>query len=269
MPKPKQCEYCKKFFSSKSVLTRHQTTTKYCLRKYQETDNKNYMCDFCGKYYSTPNYLEIHKKKCMIKHQEKESIPSTANTSTITSPIPQPMINPVPTLVSEEEIQRLREENAKLQSLVRKNKEKTAAKKMEPRIIDIKLDMFMAEEIIQKHLTIKYVNDGPDGIAEFIVRNLLTDEKGFCVYNCSDVSRKVFTFTQYDGTEIKDIGAVKLMRTIMPMIYQKIRELKKEQTNMYSLDLFNTDTTSADAIIHNIKNKQDRIVRRIASSIVS
>jgi len=78
------CEFCEKSFSSKSNLSFHQKTAKYCINiqkerkkdgegKDEKSDER--VCDFCEKMFTTLHNLQEHSKKCkkMIKHvQEKE-----------------------------------------------------------------------------------------------------------------------------------------------------------------------------------------------------
>ena len=70
-----QCDFCKKQFSSKSNLSSHQKTAKYCLQ-LQGRDNPNFGCKFCDKNF-TSNYNlaeHIHSCKEKIKHEEEEKI---------------------------------------------------------------------------------------------------------------------------------------------------------------------------------------------------
>lgn len=60
-----KCEYCKKDFTNKTTLKRHQNKTQYCL-KIQEKQNK-FTCSFCNKILSTEKKLSTHHNLCNKK----------------------------------------------------------------------------------------------------------------------------------------------------------------------------------------------------------
>lgn len=68
------CEYCNKNFNSKSNLTRHQKTTKSCIKIQKEKFNENtniikisYSCCFCEKKFTTNQTLKSHTTNCPVK----------------------------------------------------------------------------------------------------------------------------------------------------------------------------------------------------------
>jgi len=67
-----ECSYCKKEFFSKSILTNHQKTAKYCL-KIQESAGLNvkflFKCEFCSKNLSQKIDLERHQLRCLEKKE--------------------------------------------------------------------------------------------------------------------------------------------------------------------------------------------------------
>jgi len=61
------CEYCTKEFSTKSSLSYHQKTAKYCLEKQGKT-NEDYKCSYCEKCFTTKQRIDEHKKQsCKLK----------------------------------------------------------------------------------------------------------------------------------------------------------------------------------------------------------
>jgi hypothetical protein len=61
------CEYCTKEFSTKSSLSYHQKTAKYCLEK-QGKSNEEYKCSYCEKCFTTKQRLDEHKNQsCKLK----------------------------------------------------------------------------------------------------------------------------------------------------------------------------------------------------------
>jgi len=74
------CEFCGKLFISKSNLSFHIKTAKYCIKIQNEgkddTENVGVNCEFCKKSFSTVYNLQEHHRKCKkkeIKEKIKES----------------------------------------------------------------------------------------------------------------------------------------------------------------------------------------------------
>ena len=59
-----QCQYCEKIFSSKSNLSNHQKTAKFCLNK-RNIINEEYKC-ICKKNFTTKIVFDRHKEICNI-----------------------------------------------------------------------------------------------------------------------------------------------------------------------------------------------------------
>ena len=70
-----ECDFCKKTFLSKNVLSHHQKTAKYCL-ELQGTNVTNFECNYCKKYLASNERLVTHlnicKSKNIIEISEKE-----------------------------------------------------------------------------------------------------------------------------------------------------------------------------------------------------
>ena len=71
------CEFCNKTFSSKSNLTAHQTTAKFCLEiQGKHTEGKQFKCEYCDKLLTQRSSLEDHYNICKEKlkkcHLEKD-----------------------------------------------------------------------------------------------------------------------------------------------------------------------------------------------------
>jgi hypothetical protein len=67
-------------------------------------------------------------------------------------------------------------------------------------------------------------------IAKYTVSNILTNDNGELMYNCTDSSRYIFKFTDCNGVVVKDPNAVKLISQIQPVFNEKCVSLKDELT---------------------------------------
>ena len=61
------CLHCHKKFSTKSNLSAHQKTAKYCLEKQGKDDNGNFDCEFCQKKFRVKQTLIDHYHACKEK----------------------------------------------------------------------------------------------------------------------------------------------------------------------------------------------------------
>ena len=61
-----ECEFCQKVFSTKYLLTQHQTKTKYCL-SIQGTNVKQNECKYCSKNLCSNERLNTHYDVCKEK----------------------------------------------------------------------------------------------------------------------------------------------------------------------------------------------------------
>ena len=60
-----KCQYCDKEFKRKSVLSRHEKTSKQCiLLRSGEVKIKSFDCTFCSKILSSKRCLFNHQKIC-------------------------------------------------------------------------------------------------------------------------------------------------------------------------------------------------------------
>jgi hypothetical protein len=68
-----KCNYCDKIFSSKTTLTHHQKTAKFCLNK-QGLNNTDFKCSYCLKILSTYPRLNTHLSICKKKKDEDKKL---------------------------------------------------------------------------------------------------------------------------------------------------------------------------------------------------
>lgn len=62
------CVFCEKSFSSKSNLSNHQKTAKYCLVLQGKNANKEFGCEFCNKGFTLKQTFQEHLLICKTKN---------------------------------------------------------------------------------------------------------------------------------------------------------------------------------------------------------
>jgi hypothetical protein len=65
------CTYCKKEFTTKSNLTSHQKTTKYCLKIQGKSEESIFECKYCNKILSSEKRLKSHYQICSKLNDDK------------------------------------------------------------------------------------------------------------------------------------------------------------------------------------------------------
>jgi arsenate reductase-like glutaredoxin family protein len=210
-----ECEYCKKVFSTKSNLSNHQKSTKYCLSIQGATGN-NYSCDYCSKTFTQLQSAEIHKHTCKEK---KKIIEKNDHEQVIKN-------------IEEKFKERLKEKDeyiAKLEARLDKFENVIATMAAEPKTtnntmntdnsitINNRFDIDNTEHIsgvLKQYLTKDVIARGQEGVALMLVERLLKGPNGESLYDCTDVSRQKFEYTNMDGYKETDPKALKLIRNI-------------------------------------------------------
>ena len=74
-----ECQFCKKTFSSKSNLKKHQLNAKYCIKlrtnkfvKPKSNISKNFECKFCSSSFTSKQSLNYHNSRCKTKEKLEE-----------------------------------------------------------------------------------------------------------------------------------------------------------------------------------------------------
>jgi len=67
------CEFCKKELSSKSSLSYHQKTAKFCL-EIQGKNTEDFKCVYCNKDFTTTHNLNEHYNSCKLKKKEDQKM---------------------------------------------------------------------------------------------------------------------------------------------------------------------------------------------------
>ena len=220
------CKFCKKTFSSKSNLSSHQKTAKYCL-DLQGKENENFECIHCLKKFTLSKTLNDHIIVCKDKQKkEKELIERKLEKYKEI----EKHLEDCNKLLKEksEYIAKLEEKIEKLEFKVESfttialtekttnNNTTTTTNNITVMTSNVlNLSQEHIKKILTENLDYNVVYAGQAGLAKFVVDNMLTDDTGKIIYKCVDPSRQMFEFMNEKGEIIRDMKAEKLIQSLI------------------------------------------------------
>ena len=241
-----KCQYCEKIFSSKSNLSNHQKTAKFCLSK-RNIINDDYNC-VCKKKFTTKLAFDRHKKICNISdiNNEKSNeikiyLEQLKNKDEQLKHKDEQLKN------KDEHIKYLEDKLASI-ALAGINKT-TTVNNINNKILNISpLDLNDCEKIktiLDTKFDHNYIIEGQKGVAQFVVEHYLKDDEGKLKYVCTDPSRQIFKYKDDLGDIQKDVKAKKLTKTL-------IDSGLKEKNNIISTCWWTTDDGTKDTDKFNV-----------------
>ena len=252
------CEYCKKTFVSKSNLSTHQKTTKYCLEIQGKTSN-GFKCEYCDKIYTQSQALDTHlkicseKKKIFIKQKEVESSQTIKKLESEITKLKrtekeklkekdtyyQEKLKEKETYyqrdikVLEDKVQDKQEYITKLEARLERFESTVVNMATEPKtkttttnvVVNnntLNLSQEHVTKVLDEHFTKEVAAGGQKGLAKMVREKMLTGPDGKPTYVCVDSSRQTFEFTNNDGDVERDVKAKKLTKAL---INSKIQQM--------------------------------------------
>ena len=215
------CNYCDKIFSSKTTLTHHQKTAKFCLNK-QGLNNTNFKCSYCLKILSTYPRLNTHLSICKKKKDEDKKL-NNYNEADIKVKEYQIKLKEKEEYISKLE-HLLKEANQTISEIAKQpktiqtntnsnNDNRIKTQNNLSQVFDIN-DIKKISGVLETYLTPDVLAKGQRGVAEMLKEHLLQNEKGELVYECTDVSRQKFEFINLNGFLEPDPKATKLLKSL-------------------------------------------------------
>jgi hypothetical protein len=232
-----ECTHCKKNFTNKSTLTRHQKTAKFCIKLQKETEIKEnemrenerriektlrFICCACGRKLSSKQCLKGHLLVCeeykLIKDEEIKKI----------------------TLEKDAQIEKLDKqvsvlqdklENIAVKAISRPTNTTTNKTQINN---NFNLTPISDERFIESvsKLTLEYLLRGPQGYAQFALDHPLKDS-----VICSDYARRKVEYKEEDGTVKIDPE----MTFLSSKFFQSIKTKNKELLGKYGIEIYDGD----------------------------
>jgi hypothetical protein len=235
------CQFCKKTFSSKSAVTYHQKTAKYCLKiQGKVSADKEYNCS-CGKIFYNKHHYETHTKNCKLE-KVNEIIFYQDKIKELEKIIIEKDI-----IISKLEgsIDVYKEDHQAFVDIAKQPKNTTNNSN---KILNIKSSFDFEDKILLENAlsnyNLEYFLDGQKGIARFVVDTILRDEENNFKYLCTDLGRSVFKYKDKLGNIQKDYKAQKLTNYLVEGgIKDKVHDIsekwisKDEKVNKNKLEL--------------------------------
>tara|TARA_B110000261_G_scaffold58554_1_gene68953 strand:+ start:226 stop:1062 length:837 start_codon:yes stop_codon:yes gene_type:complete len=249
------CEYCKKEYNSKYILTKHQKTTKKCLQIQEQLKSNNkinddieiisYKCLYCKKEFTTNQAREKHTCNCIEKFKQEISClkRELKDKDKYYSEFEQKI------LVLETENRLLREQSERsttaVEDIAKQPRINTTNNNHNKILITTPMDLSQptVQQAIQNGFSDEYLVQGQKGVARFAYDNILKDEQGKLKYICTDAARQIFQFKNEDGSIQKDVKATKLTKALLEgelksashkMACDKMKDGSVEEFNMYT-----------------------------------
>jgi hypothetical protein len=204
-----ECEFCQKHFSTKSNLSLHKRTAKFCLEKQGKKNTTN-KCEFCKEVFSHKQRLLTHNEIC------KARIEITFQRN-----------------IAEKDklIEEMRQRNKELEEQIFKLAEKAIEKPTHTtnnttnNYIDKMLNItpeFLTEQ--SANLSVEHVKKGAIGYSNFFLEHSLKDRVA-----CIDYSRRKIKYKNQDGEVVTDPD----MSNLSMLLFNSIKEKNQELTIKY------------------------------------
>ena len=253
-----ECEFCKKEFSTKTNLSVHQKTTKYCL-DIQGKNNNNFKCNLCDKYFTSHQRLSDHLNVCKLKDKINYEIELKKVQEELSLHKKQEKIR-----LKEKDriIQEKNEYILKLEEKIEKYESTLVNMASEPKttkhttnnvVINTTLNLTKEHvtKLLDEHMTKDVVAGGQKGLAQMVCEKMLKGPDGKLTYKCVDPSRHNFEFLNAEGVMEKDIKAIKLKNAlisgdIMTKANQTGNEIWTREDGTINSDQY---TVSADKVM--------------------
>ena len=236
-----QCIYCKKRFTSKSILKNHQKSAKYCLKIQEETDavdedenDNKYICEYCNKSFTSNFRFQQHLENCLSKYKyiaknKEEEFKSTLQKK-------------------DEEIDKLKTQSNKLcdelkniayETEIRVLRESTINDELQSKLHDIAIKAIEQKNEVITNMVKKYVKKQPrkqydcSNVIYIITTSSLKNDRRYILGKAKNLTNRLSTYNKSDEHEVifyQDCEDEEAMNAMEPFIFKKLNNYR-EQAN--------------------------------------
>jgi hypothetical protein len=257
------CEFCSASFTTKSNLSTHQKRTKKCLLLQNKNVSNEFECIKCHKVFTSNYSLEKHIEKCNVEiyteynllRLQNEKLMLTISSLKQESKQKDKRIKDLE-LSKNNEIVELKQQIEKLQSRLGDIAEIGAKKattnyrvnNIVNQLIPYDLSQEKIKMIVNEKFTENHLYAKENGIANFAVHNLLTDDEGYKM-TCTDMARKLFIYKDEKGNIYKDPNASSFLQTYIPAVKKKSYEIISDKDGDDMIELSECITSMDESIV--------------------
>lgn len=210
------CQFCNREFTYKNALNKHLISAKYCLK--ERKNQSNICCQYCAKKFIDDSSLSKHQLICKVKilHEDKNRLQvrcellEKENSSLKVSE--QSLRKKIAYLEGQKD--EAKNDKERYYTTIEKAAldKKTVTTNQYNNLITFPVDL-SAENIRKKSnaITLNTLRKGQEGLADFFIDRIATNEKGEVGVICTNLDYSVFKYMAESGEIITDFRAQKII----------------------------------------------------------
>lgn len=209
------CEFCNITVKDKYTIKTHLLKNKTCLKIRGMTLNTNFICIGCNNMFSSNINLVTHTESC-----KQFIILKTKEECKIEYDKLKDQYNQLEDKTKQYEAKLAKFEDAVIASAksnttinYNTNSNNTNSNNVNSQYLNLSKEHL--EPLLRQNLTFDHAKRGQRGLANMVVTNLLKNEEGQLLYQCTDTARQNFEFINEQGDTEKDVRAAKLIQALL------------------------------------------------------
>jgi phosphatidylglycerophosphatase A len=214
----------------------------------QSRDIISFECDGCKKTLTSKLNFDRHISSCiLLKDKEhkllqetlaNEKMESQAEIKNLKKQLENSRLDMIAVSIKLKEVEKQLDKQERLNKHLQDSLLEKATSKTNNTTNNIDLKLFISEEVvsqkIQNKFTKNHLINGYNGIANFIKKEIVTNDDGKLLYTCSDASRQIFNYTDENGNEVKDVKGAKMLSLVKPKLIEKTSQIQAKEQDEYN-----------------------------------